>query len=838
MLDDEDGSVVLPAAVAVDANNGDFACDDLDLNPGGLPFYVNASAVARATARVDAVTRQLVDDGTRDISTRRWPHISPQTVLAALPRGKPADATTAARGEAVRRGFLHAWRAYEEYAHGADVLLPHSRRGEGELCKMALTLVDSLDTLLVARAWPAYERARAWMERHFTIGGQADINLFETTIRVVGGLAAAGAVAGDEGATAAAAAVMDAMLATGAYDVPHGVPYGTLTLAAPEAAAAAAATTPLRGVGAELEGAEGLPGPGVRGRAGHAYNPNWIGGSSTTSEVATLQVELLHLAAATRNASYATYAHATMRNLARVAPRDGLFPIYMDPATGGFKNAVVTLGARGDSAYEYLLKSWVLMGGWEAEARLAKVLAAAGLRVTMHRLALAGGCAPAGPRSNPAAAAACEMWSDYAAAWRHGGVADDLAAAATDAPLDASRHLLELYNRAVGGIVDRLLGVSSPGSRWFIHEQSASTAAEASPSLIPKMDHLVCFLPGVLAVGLLHDAGHEVLARQRDTAYLIDAAADAVLALTREERDAVRPLAATYNDAEWISILVANAAAAAVAVRAAPAEILAGRFDRLPPVVSSSYDAAADLTSAVFTPATPDTPCACSPATVQALGRCFCALESPDAVRAALRQLAEQLTATCVAMYDTTATGLAPEIVTFTPGADFAPNHDAAHSLLRPETAESLFLLYRLTGNATYRDAGWRMFGAMERHARVRTGGYASVRDVRLAEDGGSAGGGVNWGSGSANQMDKMESFALAETFKYLSLLFADGEPSATAAAAAAAAADTIVPDKATQLGGGSDGSMLDLHSWVYNTEAHPVRVLPAPLSTLVRSVD
>ena len=32
------------------------------------------------------------------------------------------------------------------------------------------------------------------------------------------------------------------------------------------------------------------------------------------------------------------------------------------------------------------------------------------------------------------------------------------------------------------------------------------------------------------------------------------------------------------------------------------------------------------------------------------------------------------------------------------------------HNLLRPETVESLFYLYRITKNETYRDWGWNIF--------------------------------------------------------------------------------------------------------------------------------
>ncbi len=41
---------------------------------------------------------------------------------------------------------------------------------------------------------------------------------------------------------------------------------------------------------------------------------------------------------------------------------DGLAPIFVDPVTGTLAGGLMTLGARGDSYYEYLLKQWLLSG--------------------------------------------------------------------------------------------------------------------------------------------------------------------------------------------------------------------------------------------------------------------------------------------------------------------------------------------------------------------------------------------------------------------------------------------------------------------------------------------
>ena len=41
---------------------------------------------------------------------------------------------------------------------------------------------------------------------------------------------------------------------------------------------------------------------------------------------------------------------------------DGLAPFYVDPANGALSGGILTLGARGDSYYEYMLKQWLLSG--------------------------------------------------------------------------------------------------------------------------------------------------------------------------------------------------------------------------------------------------------------------------------------------------------------------------------------------------------------------------------------------------------------------------------------------------------------------------------------------
>ncbi|CAJ0598115.1 unnamed protein product [Cylicocyclus nassatus] len=126
-------------------------------------------------------------------------------------------------------------------------------------------------------------------------------------------------------------------------------------------------------------------------------------------------------------------------------------------------------------------------------------------------------------------------------------------------------------------------------------------------------------------------------------------------------------------------------------------------------------------------------------------------------------QLAESLGSGCQAMYRNP-TGLGPEIAYFNmlPGQkeDLSIKPLDAHSLLRPEAIEAWFYLYRITGNKTYQEWGWNAFEAIEKYARVRNG-YSSVKSVKKIP---------------VSYKDLMESFFLAETLKYLYLLFADDQ--------------------------------------------------------------
>ncbi|KAG5985408.1 hypothetical protein E4U43_006068, partial [Claviceps pusilla] len=109
----------------------------------------------------------------------------------------------------------------------------------------------------------------------------------------------------------------------------------------------------------------------------------------------------------------------------------------------------------------------------------------------------------------------------------------------------------------------------------------------------------------------------------------------------------------------------------------------------------------------------------------------------------------------------------------------------SGYYILRPETMESLYYAYRLTGDRKYQDWAWRAFDKIRQRARVNDA-FAELTDVTQANGGGF--------------VDEMQSFWMAETLKYLYLIFAADGP-------------VHVQGQGAR------------NEYVYNTECHPVRV-------------
>ncbi|XP_052394051.1 endoplasmic reticulum mannosyl-oligosaccharide 1,2-alpha-mannosidase isoform X10 [Carassius gibelio] len=447
--------------------------------------------------------------------------------------------------EAVREAFRHAWKGYKAFAWGHDELKPVSKT-HGEWFGLGLTLIDALDTMWILGLKDEFAEARKWVETELSFSKNVDVNLFESTIRILGGLLSTYHLTGDTLFLDKAKDIGSRLMP--AFKTPSKIPYSDVNIG-----------------------------------EGTAHPPRWTT-DSTVAEVTSIQLEFRELSRLTKDPQYQNAVEEVTRQVHRLeGKRDGLVPMFINTNSGKFtRRGAFTLGARADSYYEYLLKQWLQSGKKETE-------------------------------------------------------------------------LLEDYLQAIEGVRKNLLRQTSPSKLTFVGELS-------NGRLNPKMDHLVCFLPGTLALGV-----HNGL----------------------------------------------------------PTDHM---------------------------------------------------------------ELALQLMETCHQMYAQMETGLSPEIAHFNlqsnNGRDIDVKPADRHNLLRPETVESLFYMYRFTKDSKYRDWGWDIMQSFNKYTRVPSGGYTSIGNVRDPLN--------------PVPRDKMESFFLGETLKYLFLLFSD------------------------------DNELISLDKYVFNTEAHPLPIWPS----------
>jgi mannosyl-oligosaccharide alpha-1,2-mannosidase len=184
-------------------------------------------------------------------------------------------------------------------------------------------IVDSLDTMMVMNLTGPLAESRKWLHRSLSYDQDQDVNTFETTIRMLGGLLGAHYLAGrlpdvasrrDGVYLAKAVELADRLLA--AYESRSGIPYASVHLCR----------------------RKGLP--------SHAD-----GGASSTAEAATVQLEMKYLSHVTGDERYWRKAEKVMQVLDANAAEAGLLPIFVHPETGRFTTSEIRLGSRGDSYY-------------------------------------------------------------------------------------------------------------------------------------------------------------------------------------------------------------------------------------------------------------------------------------------------------------------------------------------------------------------------------------------------------------------------------------------------------------------------------------------------------
>lgn len=250
---------------------------------------------------------------------------------AAENLGAGAKTENKMRQEAVKAAFKHAWSAYKKYAWGYDELKPISKTYHTWF-GIGLTILDSLDTMHIMGLHDELAEAREWVAEKLTFDVNRDVNLFECTIRALGGLLSAYYLTNDELYLNKAKDLGERLLP--AFKSSSPVPYSDVNL-----------------------------------QTHIAHSPPW-GPDSSTSEVTTIQLEFRYLSHLTGDDRFKKAVDEVTNHVHTLPKKDGLVPIFINANSGHFRHmSTITLGARGDSYYEYLLKMWIQSGRTDEQSK-------------------------------------------------------------------------------------------------------------------------------------------------------------------------------------------------------------------------------------------------------------------------------------------------------------------------------------------------------------------------------------------------------------------------------------------------------------------------------------
>ena len=245
------------------------------------------------------------------------------------------------RQSEVKKALQRCWSAYREHAWLEDELTPVSGNGQSPFGGWAATLVDTLDTLWIMDMKSEFEEAvDATVKIDFSETTAGEINLFETTIRYLGGFLSAYDLSGETRLMDKSLELANMLYA--AFDTPNRMPICRWDV---HRAAA----------GEKQAASEGV----------------------LVAEIGSLTLEFTRLAQITQDPKWYD-AVARIMNVfdeqQNSSNLPGMWPLGVNARTQDFHSGTVfTLGAMSDSLYEYLPKMYALLGGSDLYARLYSV---------------------------------------------------------------------------------------------------------------------------------------------------------------------------------------------------------------------------------------------------------------------------------------------------------------------------------------------------------------------------------------------------------------------------------------------------------------------------------
>jgi ER degradation enhancer, mannosidase alpha-like 2 len=219
----------------------------------------------------------------------------------------------------VRAEFLHAWNGYQKYCWGHDDLKPLSKTCHDWYAEpLLMTPVDALDTMILMGLSDEAKTTREYIATHLSFDRDIEVQNFEITIRLLGGLLSSNEMTGDQRLLKLAEDLGNRLLPV--FESPTGIPYRYVNLKTGK----------------------------VRG---NVTNP---------AEAGTLLIEFGTLARLTHRQIFYDKAKRALVEIYNRRSPIGLVGTWINVETGQWTDTDSHISGAIDSYYEYLLKCAIL----------------------------------------------------------------------------------------------------------------------------------------------------------------------------------------------------------------------------------------------------------------------------------------------------------------------------------------------------------------------------------------------------------------------------------------------------------------------------------------------
>jgi len=230
------------------------------------------------------------------------------------------------RRDAVKEVFQHAWSGYKTYAWLKDEVAPISGGSRNSFGGLAATLVDALDSLWIMGLQEDFEEAvRAVAQIDFGRSEETVVNVFEYTIRYLGGLLGAFEISDRKYPVLLDKAIEVGEMLYAAFDTPNRMPVTRWDWKS-----------------------------SAEGQAMQASDGQLV------AELASLSLEFTTLSRLSKDDKYYDATQRITDELQKAQNQTklpGMWPVVVDARTPSFSgDNTFTLGAMSDSLYEYLPK--------------------------------------------------------------------------------------------------------------------------------------------------------------------------------------------------------------------------------------------------------------------------------------------------------------------------------------------------------------------------------------------------------------------------------------------------------------------------------------------------